>query len=62
MCLDAKVDPKMPRMKRKAVSEGNAPDPHDESGSGIPTMAGIYRIFKEGFDKMDKPSENLLGR
>ena len=42
----------MPRTKDKAVPEGNGPLlQHYEFGPGQPTLADVYRHFKERFDK-----------
>ena len=42
----------MPRNRGKAVPEGNGPGPHhDEFGPDRRTLAGIYRLFEERFDK-----------
>ena len=40
----------MPRMENKAVPKGNGPVPQQEElGSGEPTLADFYRLFKERF-------------
>ena len=45
----------MPRKESKAVPEGNGPVPQQEEfGSGEPTMADVYRMFKERFDRSDR--------
>ena len=45
----------MPRIKSKAVPEGNGPVPHhDEFGFDEPTMADLYRMIKERFDRSDE--------
>ena len=54
MGLGAEVNPKMRRIKNKAVSKDNGPFPHDEPESYEPTMAVIYRLLKRGFEEMDK--------
>ena len=54
VCFGADVNPKMPRTETKAVPEGNGPIPHDDYGSGEPIMAELYRVFKEGFYRMNK--------
>ena len=44
----------MPRKESEAVPEGNSPVPQQEEfGSGEPTVADVYRLFKEGLRKMD---------
>ena len=45
----------MPRKESKAVLEGNGPVPQQEEfGSGEPTLADVYRMFKERFDLSDR--------
>ena len=46
----------MPRKESKAVPEGNdGPVPQQkEFGSGQPTLADVYRMFKEQFDRSDR--------
>ena len=42
----------MLRKESEAVPEGNGPTPQQkEFGSGEPTLAGVYRMFKERFDR-----------
>ena len=42
----------MPREHSKAVPDGDGPVPHhDEFGGGEPTMADLYRMLEESFDK-----------
>ena len=44
----------MLRKKSKAVPEGNGPVPHqDEFGSDQSTMADLYRMIEERFDRSD---------
>ena len=44
----------MPRKESEAVPEGNSPIPQQEElGSGEPTLADIYRLCEERFDRMD---------
>ena len=44
----------MPRKESKAVAEGNGPIPQQEEfGSGEPTLADVYRMFKERFNRSD---------
>ena len=45
VCLDVEVSPKMPWTKSKAVSEGNGPLLHDESGFGKLKMVELYRVL-----------------
>ena len=53
--LGAEVNSNMSRNRSKAVPEGNGPVPHrGEFGSGEPTMADLYQMFKNNFDRMDK--------
>ena len=55
-CINTLVsrDPIMPRKGCEAVSEGNCPIPQQEEfGSGEPTLADIYRLYEERFDRMD---------
>ena len=45
----------MPRKESEAVPVGNGPVPQQEEfGSGEPTLADVYRIFEEGFDRQRK--------
>ena len=45
----------MPRNWSKTVPEGNGPVPQQqELGSGQPTLADVYQMVKELFDKSDK--------
>ena len=42
----------MPRKQGKAVPEGNDPGPHhEEFGPDQPTLADIYRVFEERFNR-----------
>ena len=60
MILDAEVCPKMPRKWSKAVPEGNGPVPHhDEVGPDQPTMADLYRMIEEIFDKSGRKLDKL---
>ena len=53
----------MPRKESEAVSEGNNPVPQQEEfGSGEPTLAGLYRLFEEGFDRQLKMMESCFDR
>ena len=48
----AEVYPKIPRNRNKAVPEGNGPVPqYDKFGPDQPTLADIYRLFEERFDR-----------
>ena len=62
MCLDVEVNPKMPRTKSKAVSEGNGPFLRNKAGFGELTGKETYRALKEGFDRADKHLEKFTGR
>ena len=45
----------MPWKENEAVREGNGPVPQQvEFGSGEPTLADVYRLFEERFDKQQK--------
>ena len=47
----------MLRKESEAVPESNDPVPQEqELGSGEPTLADIYRMFKERFDRWDSKS------
>ena len=42
----------MPQKESEAVTEGNGPVPQQEEfGSGEPTLANVYRLFEERFDR-----------
>ena len=44
----------MPRKESEAVTEDNGPiPPQRKFGSGEPTLADIYRLCEERFDRMD---------
>ena len=52
----------MPRKRSKAVPEGSGPVPHhDEFGSDQPTMADLYRMIEERFDKSDRNLDKMKG-
>ena len=52
----------MPRKESEAVSEGNGTIPQQEEfGSGEPTLADIYRLCEERFDRMDSYSIDGTG-
>ena len=60
VCLSAKVNHEIPRTKSSAVPEGNVPFPHVDYGSGEPTMmAVVYRLLKQGFNKLNKHLDKL---
>ena len=45
----------MPRKESEATLEANGPVPQQEDfGSGQPTLADVYRLFKESFDRQLK--------
>ena len=50
----------MPGKWSKAVPEGNGPVPHDEVWPNQPTVADLYRIVKERFDKLDRKLDELV--
>ena len=53
-------NPEMPQKKNKAVPDCNGLVPyHDEFGSDQLTMADLYRIIKERFDRSDKQFDEL---
>ena len=55
MFLDIVVYPNMPRNWSKAVPEGKGPVPQQEEfGTDQPTLADVYRLFKERFDRQLK--------
>ena len=50
----------MPRMKSKAIPEGNGPVPQDKSGLGGLTMEEIRRIFVRELNKsLDRWTNHL---
>ena len=50
----------MPRKQGKAIPEGNGPVPyHDKFGSGESTMADLYRMLKNNFDRKDKSLDRM---
>ena len=50
----------MPRNWSEAVPEGNGPGPQQEElGSGQPTLADVYRMIKELFDKSNRKMDEL---
>ena len=53
----------MPRKESEAVPEGNGPVPQQEEfGSGEPTLADVYRLFEERFDKQQKRMYSFFDR
>ena len=50
----------MPRSWSKAVLEGNSPVPQQEEfGSDPPTLANVYRMIEELFDKSNSKMDPL---
>ena len=44
----------------EAVHEGNGPIPQQEEfGSDEPTLADVYRMFKERFDRWDRKLDEM---
>ena len=59
--LSAEAFPKMPRKESEAVPEGNGLVPQQEElGSGEPTLADVYRLFEERFDKQQKIMDSFF--
>ena len=55
MFLDVEVYPNIPRNWSKAVPKGNGPVPQQEEfGPDQPTLADVYRLFEESFDRQLK--------
>ena len=53
----------MPRKESEAVPEGNGPVPQQEEfESGEPTLADVYRLFEERFDRQQKIMDNCIDR
>ena len=53
----------MPRKDCEAVPESNFPIPQQEkSGSGEPTLADIYRLCEERFDRQLKIMDSFFDR
>ena len=51
----------MPRKESEAVPEGNDPvSRQGQFGSNQPTLAGLYRLFKEGFERERKENKSFL--
>ena len=57
--LDVDVYPNMPWNRSTPVPEGNGPIRHDELGPDQPTLADLYRIIEELFDKSDRKLDEL---
>ena len=50
----------MLRKDSETVPESNGPIPQQEEfGSGEPTLADVYRIFKERFDRRDRKLDEM---
>ena len=61
MVLDVESYPNMPRNRSKAVPKGNSPAPQqDEFGSNQLTLADVYRLFEERFDRQLKIMDELV--
>ena len=53
----------MPRKESQAVTEGNDPVPQqEESESGEPTLADVYRLFEEKFDRQQKIMDSRFNK
>ena len=51
----------MPRKESKAILEGNGPVPQQEEfGSREPTLADVYRLFEERFDRQQKRMDSFF--
>ena len=51
----------MPRKESEAVPEGDGPVPQQEEfGFGEPTLADVYRLFEERFDKQQKRMDSFF--
>ena len=51
----------MPRKESEAVTEGNGPVPQQEEfGSGEPTLADVYRLFEERFDRQQNRMDSFF--
>ena len=51
----------MPRKESEAVTEGNGPVPQQEEfGSSEPTLADVYRLFEERFDRQQKRMDSFF--
>ena len=55
--------PILPRKESEPVSKGNGPVPQQEEfGYGELTLADVYRLFEEKFDKQLKIMESCFDR
>ena len=53
----------MPRKESEAIPEGNGPVPQQEEfGSGEPTLADVYQLFGERFDRQQKIMDSCVDR
>ena len=53
----------MPRKESEAIFEGIGPVPQQEEfGSGEPTLADVYRLFEERFDRQQKRMDRFFDR
>ena len=53
----------MPRKESEAVPEGNSPVPRQEEfGPDQPTLADVYRVFEEKFERQRKENKSLLDK
>ena len=53
----------MLRKESEAVPEDNCPVPQQEEfGSGEPTLADVYRLFEEIFDRQQKRMDSFFDR
>ena len=59
MGLNVEVYSEMPRKWSKVVLKGDGPVLHDEVEPDQPTMAGVYRMIEEIFDKPDRKLDEL---
>ena len=51
----------MPRKESEAVPEGNGPVPQQEEfGPGEPTLADVYHLFEERFDREQKKMDSCF--
>ena len=57
--LDVEVYPNMPRNWSTTIPEGNDPVRRDEIGSDQPTLADLYRMIGELFDKSDRELDEV---
>ena len=53
----------MPRKESEAITEGNGPVPQQEElGSGEPTLADVYQLLEERFDRQQKIMDSCFDR